>query len=206
MKQVVTGIELKALREIRNAFVRRGRFPSTRDLMRALGYRSPRSSTLIIDRLINKGFLRRKHGGNLQFVKGLENDAAHTKTIDVPLVGTVACGIPLIADENVEAMIPVSTSLAKPPAKYFLLRAEGDSMNLKGIKNGDIVLVRQQPTAQTGDSVVALIDDEATIKEFYPSPHIIVLKPKSSNKHYRPIILSKDFLIQGVVVTAIPNL
>lgn len=206
MNHIVTDKEIKALREIRNAFVHRGRFPSTRDLMKRLGYKSPRSSTLIIDRLITKGFLRRKQGGNLQFVKGLESDVTHTKTIDVPLVGTVACGIPIIADENVEAMIPVSTSLAKPPAKYFLLRAKGDSMDLKGINDGDSVLVRQQATARAGDSVIALIDNEATIKEFHPSPHAIVLKPKSTNKNHSPIILSKDFLVQGVVVTVIPNL
>ena len=128
------------------------------------------------------------------------------KTITVPLIGTVSCGFPILANENTEAMIPVTTDLAKPPAKYFLLRTKGDSMNLKGINDGDIVLVRQQSVAEPGDSVVALIDDEVTIKEFHPSSHAIVLKPKSKNKKHKPIVLTKDFQIQGVIVTTIPNL
>lgn len=206
MKQSITEKELQAVLEIRNTFVHRGKFPSARDLMKALGYRSPRSSTLMIGRLITKGFLRRRQNGSLQLVKAAENNAASVKTVNIPLVGSVACGVPVLADENIEAMIPVSTDLAKPPAKYFLLRAKGDSMDLRGINDGDIVLVRQQATAKHGDSVVALIDDEATIKEFHPSPHAIVLKPKSKNKKHKPIVLTKDFRIQGVVVIAIPNL
>lgn len=206
MNQLVTEKESKALREIRNTFFHRGRCPSTRDLMKALGYRSPRSSALIIDRLISKGFLRRRQDGILQLVKDLESSTMRAKTINVPLVGAVACGIPILAEENVEAIIPVSTELAKPPEKHFLLRARGDSMNLKGISDGDIVLVRQESTASPGDSVVALIDEEATIKEFHPSPHAIVLKPKSTNKQHKPIVLTKDFRIQGIVVTKIPNL
>ncbi|MBI4430664.1 MAG: repressor LexA [Candidatus Omnitrophica bacterium] len=206
MKYVVTEKELQAIREIRNTFVHRGKFPSTRDLMKTLGYRSPRSSALIIERLILKGFLRRRQNGSLQLVKATEGDTTSAKTVNVPLVGTVACGIPILADENIEAMIPVSTDLAKPPAKYFLLRAKGDSMDLSGINDGDIVLVRQQATATAGDSVVALIDDEATIKELHPSPHAIVLKPKSKNRQHKPIVLTKNFRIQGIVVTAIPNL
>ena len=206
MNQIVTEKESQALREIRNTFVNRGKCPSMRDLMKALGYRSPRSSALIIGRLISKGFLRRRQDGSLQFVKDLESNTMRAKTIDVPLVGAAACGVPILAEENIEAMIPVSTDMAKPPAKYFLLRAKGDSMNLRGINDGDIVLVRQQSTAETGNSVVAFIDNEATIKEFHPSPHAIVLKPKSENKRHKPIVLTKDFRIQGVVVTAIPNL
>lgn len=206
MNQMVTEKESQALREIRNTFVHRGKCPSMRDLMKALGYRSPRSSSLIISRLISKGFLRRRQDGSLQFIKDLESDTMRAKTIDVPLVGTAACGVPILAEENIEAMIPVSTDLAKPPSKYFLLRAKGDSMDLIGIHDGNIVLVRQQSTAEPGNPVVAFIDNEATIKEFHPSLHAIVLKPKSGNKQHKPIVLTKDFRIQGVVVTTIPNL
>ena len=206
MKPILSEKELQALREIRNTFVHRGKCPSMRDLMKALGYRSPRSSALIFDKLVSKGFLRRRPDGTLQFIKDLESNLMSAKTITVPLIGTVSCGFPILANENTEAMIPVTTDLAKPPAKYFLLRTKGDSMNLKGINDGDIVLVRQQSVAEPGDSVVALIDDEVTIKEFHPSSHAIVLKPKSKNKKHKPIVLTKDFQIQGVIVTTIPNL
>jgi len=78
-------------------------------------------------------------------------------------------------------------------------------MNEKGINDGDLVLVRQQLTADNGDMIVALIDDEATIKEFYRLEDIIILKPRSTNKQHTPIVLTKDFQIQGIVVTAIRN-
>lgn len=205
--QAISAKELEAIREIRNSLMHVGRIPSVRELMSSLGYRSPRSASLIIDKLIRKGVLRRKDNGNLQFVKSLGDDKTRAQTVDVPLVGMVACGAPMLAEENVEAMIPVSTKLARPPHKYFLLRAKGDSMNQKGIDDGDLVLVRQQTIAKDGDMVVALIDDEATIKEFRIGKETYVLKPRSKNKQHQPIVLTKDFQVQGVVVTtAIPKI
>jgi len=204
--QILSHKESEAIRQIRNSLMHRGRSPSIREIMSSLGYRSPRSAALIITQLINKGILRRKPDGNLQIIKNLEDDKTRAQTVDVPLIGTVACGTPALAEENTEAMIPVSIKLTRPPYKYFLLKANGDSMNKKGINDGDLVLVRQQTTAKNGDVVVALIDDEATIKEFYISGETIVLKPKSTNKQHKSIVLTKDFQIQGIVVTTIPKL
>lgn len=197
--------ELEAIRHIRNSIMDRGRAPSTRELMASLGYRSPRSAAVIIDRLIDKGFLHRRSNGNLQLIKNIKEDPTRAQTIDVPLVGTIACGTPILAEENIEGVIPVSVKLARPPHRYFLLKANGDSMNEKGINDGDLVLVRQTLTAENGEIVVALVDDEATIKELYFSKKTIVLKPRSSNNKHKPILLTKDFLIQGVVVTSIGN-
>ena len=78
----------------------------------------------------------------------------------------MACGAPIFAEENIEAKIPVSVHIAQAPYKYFFLRAKGDSMNQKDIHDGDLILIREQHTANDNDIVVALIDDEATIKEF----------------------------------------
>ena len=142
----------------------------------------------------------------MQLIKNLESDTMRAQTVDVPLVGTVACGVPMLAEENIEAMISVSINLARPPHKYFLLRAKGDSMDKKGINDGDLVLIRQQPIAENGDAVVALVDNEATIKEFHVFDEAIVLKPRSRNSQHKPIILTKDFQIQGIVVTSIANL
>jgi repressor LexA len=199
----VTNKELEAIREIRNSLMHIGRIPSMRQLMTSLGYQSPRSASLIVDKLIKKGVLRRKKDGGLQFVKSLGDDTTRAQTVDVPLVGIVACGAPMLAEENIQAKIPVSTKLAKPPHHYFLLKAQGDSMNQKGIDDGDLVLVRQETTAKDGDTVVALIDDEATIKEFRIGKETYVLRPRSTNKTHQPIVLTKDFQIQGVVVTTI---
>jgi len=79
-------------------------------------------------------------------------------------------------------------------------------MDQKGINDGDLVLVRQQPTAESGDTVVALIDDEATIKEIQVGRSSIVLKPHSSDPTHQPIVLTDNFRVQGVVVTTIPGI
>ena len=201
----ISNKELEAIREIRNSIMRVGRIPSMRELMSYLGYRSPRSASLIVNKLIKKGALRRKDDGNLQFVKSLGDDTTRAQTVDIPLVGVVACGAPILAEENIQAKIPVSTKLARPPHRYFLLKVKGDSMNQKGIADGDFVLVRQQVRAKIGDTVVALIDNEATVKEFYEAGETVILKPRSKNKQHQPIVLTKDFQIQGVVVTVIPK-
>lgn len=201
-----TNRELEAIRHIRNYLMHYGRLPSVRDLMRELGYKSPRSAAIIIDSLIDKGILEKSKGGNLKLLinDGLKDDVNHAETVDVPLVGSVACGLPIFAEENIEAYIPVSVKLSKPPNKYFLLKAKGDSMNDVDINDGDLVLVKQQPLAENGDNVVALIDDEATIKEFHHKGDTIILKPRSRNKKHQPIILTRDFIIQGIIVAIIP--
>ena len=197
--------ELEAICQIRNSLAHRGQTPSVRELMVSLGYRSPRSASIIIDQLIDKGFLARKDNGKLKLIKDIENNPARARTIKVPLIGEIACGTPIFAEENFEMMIPISVKLAPSPHKYFLLRAKGGSMNKKKINDGDLVLVRQQPSAKTGDIVVAIIDDEATIKELQLSNSAIVLKPRSTNKRHQPIILDRDFLIQGIVVGVVPD-
>ncbi|MDA2922830.1 transcriptional repressor LexA [Patescibacteria group bacterium AH-259-L07] len=205
-KQQLTHKESEAIRQIRSFLMRYGRAPSVRKLMSVMGYRSPRSTAVIINQLIRKGFLRRKPDDSLQLIKNLKDDKTHAQTVEIPLVGEVACGTMVLAEENIEAMIPVSTKLVRPPHKYFLLKAHGDSMNKANINDGDLILVRQQLSAENNDVVVALIDDETTIKEFHFSNEAIVLKPRSKNKQHRPIILTRDFQIQGVVVKSIPNL
>lgn len=195
----------EALRHIRNAIMLKGSMPSVRELMVMMSYKSPRSAGILIEELEANGFLQRKFNGSFQLVKDLENEFGG-RTVAVPLVGSVPCGSPLLAEENIEAIIPVSTSLARPGYKYFLLRAQGDSMNKSGIENGDLMLIRQQPTAENGDRVVALIDDEATVKEFHHQGHVVTLMPRSTNPAHQPIVLAHDFQIQGVVLTTIPKI
>src|SRR3989338_1339347 len=152
--------ETHALREIRNSIINFGRCPSLRDLMNTLGYRSPRSASLLVNKLISKGILRRNSSGSLQIVRDFE-DKANMQTIDIPLLGTAPCGMPIFTEENIQAVFPVSTKLAKPPHKYFLLRTKGDSMDKKGIDDGDFILVKRQSTAESGDAIVALVDNRS---------------------------------------------
>lgn len=196
---------IEALKHIRSWVMQYGKMPSVRDLMNEMGYKSPRSPMLLMDELTKNGFLERKSDGSYRMVKDLTTEGM-TRTVSVPLVGNVTCGMPMLAEENIEAMIPVSTSLARPGYKYFFLRAIGDSMNQAGINNGDLILVRHQNVAENGQIVVALIDDEATVKEFRYKEHVVTLIPKSTNPKHKPIILEREFQVQGIVITTIPNL
>lgn len=198
--------ELEAFRFIRNAIVHGGFSPSVRDLRDELKYKSPRSALLILNSLIERGWIQRNKSGDLQVRKDLKEQEDHARTVELPLVGAVSCGVPILAEENVEAYISVSQSIISSGSKYFLLRATGDSMNQAGIQDEDILLVRQQNHANNGEKVVALIDDEATVKEFSKNNGFVVLKPRSSNKKHKPIIVSDNFSIQGVVVATLPDL
>lgn len=195
---------LKALKYIRNTLVYTGKAPSVREIKDELGYNSPNSAVFIINQLINAGYIG-KQDGRLILLKCLESEKDHARTIKVPIVGTAPCGQPLLAEQNIEGYISVSTNLAKPAYNHFLLHAFGDSMNDKGINDGDLVLVRQQSDADSGDTIVALIDDEATIKEYRKGDNIVSLLPKSKNKIHKPIILDHDFQIQGIIISIISN-
>lgn len=201
-----TSKQMEAIHHIRNWIMHRARTPSVRELMVDLDYKSPRSVQDILEQLKKKGVIKKLGHGVYQLVMSPDFDSTHAQTISVPIVGTVVCGMSMLAEENIEGYIPVSASLAKAGSKYYLLHAQGDSMNKVGVNEGDLVLVRQQPTANDGDKVVALIDGEATIKEFHRTQNMIILKPKSSNKKHKPIILTDDFQVQGVVVASIPDL
>lgn len=204
--QQLTPREIEAFKFIRNSVVHGAGSPSIRDVQTELKYKSPRSAALIVETLVLKGWIERRADCGWRVLKDLEEEPNHGRTVEVPLVGTAACGTPLLAEENIEAMIPVSINLARPGHRYFFLRAKGNSMDQADINDGDLVLVRQQQTAENGNIVVALIDDEATIKEFRQTPTAVVLTPRSSSKEHLPIILTNEFQVQGVVVTAVSGL
>jgi repressor LexA len=198
--------ETWAFRFIRNSLIQSGKSPSIRQIQKELKYGSPRSAAVIVEELIRKRWIERGLDGLLKVIREPAEINSTARTVPIPLVGTVACGAPMLAQENIEAMIPVSTALARPGHRYFLLRAMGESMNQAAINDGDLVLVRQQSTADSGMVVVALIDDEATIKEYHRTSNAVILKPKSSDKNIQPIILTQEFQIQGVVIASFSGL
>jgi repressor LexA len=186
---------------------REGVPPSVREMQAIGGFRSPRSVGQFLDALEAAGYVERAGGArNTRVLRRPPNELPdHADTVLIPVVGRVAAGRPILAAENVEEHLAVSTKLARRAAGHFLLRVRGDSMNRAGIKDGDLVLVRQQESADTGQVVVALIDDEATVKRFRRGRDAIVLEPASSNKSHRPIVVDGEFRIQGVVVASIPG-
>jgi repressor LexA len=188
---------------IRNKLVHTGRPPSLRTIAAFLGYKSPRSVQLMLERLRDEGRIYYA-GGEIKLVHQPELSTSEA-TIDVPIVGTVAAGNLTFAEQVVDDYLKVSTRLAKPGHDYFILRVKGNSMNRSGINDGDLVLVRQQPDARKGEIVVALVDDEATVKYFHRDRGVVILKPDSTDGSFKPIILSDQMIIQGVVVETIPN-
>lgn len=124
--------------------------------------------------------------------------------IRVPVLGTIACGIPKFAEENIEEYVRLPVALFGK-GNFFILRTYGDSMIEAGIDNGDLVLIRQQNYADEGQIVVALMEDEATLKRFYPEPkkHRIRLHPE--NSHMDDIYVD-NCEIQGVAVKVLKDL
>ena len=192
----------KAFALIRNKIIHYGESPSLREINDVTGGKSPRSASLVIDRLIDAELIKKI--GRQLVLMGVPSSTS-ISTVEVPLIGAVTCGTPALAEENIQTYIPVSTALAKKGSKYFILRAIGDSMNQAGINSGELLLIRQQDTAQDGEKVVALINDEATVKIFERANGVVVLRPKSSNKTHKPIILTDNCIIQGVVVAVLPE-
>lgn len=120
--------------------------------------------------------------------------------IRIPLVGSAPCGNPLLGEENIDEYIEVSKSKLKPKVKYFIVSADGDSMNRAGINDGDLVLCRYSEKAETGDRVVALLGGEnVTIKYYDKQGGRRVLLPKSSNPIHKPIFPTEGDEVQGVV-------
>jgi repressor LexA len=205
-KHTVAKKEIELLRVIRNWFMQKGYSPSIRDLQKTLEYKSPRSITVLMERLKRKGLIERNDAGDLKVNEQSSwGDQTGSKTIDIPLLGVVACGAPMLAEENILDRIPIDVNIARAPYKYFLLRAKGTSMNKKDIEEGDLLLVRIQSTANNGDIVVALVNDEATVKEYKKVGNIVILKPHSTDPDNKRIILTENLVIQGVVVLVIPK-
>ena len=120
-----------------------------------------------------------------------------------PVVGTVACGKPLLAEENVETYLPLPTSILGK-GKFFILKAHGDSMKNAGINDGDYVVVRKQDSAEVGQIVVALIDDEATLKRYYLDNERQQVRLHPENDKYEDMYFD-NIIIQGVAVKVISD-
>jgi repressor LexA len=201
---ILSDNDKKTFAYIRNRIIHLGVGPTFREINEFTGKSSPRSASLVIERLVRAGLLK-KVGRRIKLRDPDLELKTSVATVDVPLVGSVACGVPILAVENIDTYIPVSTALAKKGGSYFLLRAVGNSMNQAGIGDKDILLVRHQNDANNGDRVVALINDEATVKHYERTAQAVILRPKSSEKQHKPIVLTDNCEIQGVVVAVLPS-
>lgn len=137
-------------------------------------------------------------------VRSITSARIRAEATSAPIVGSIACGTPILAVENIEEYVRLPVSLFGR-GNFFILRAKGDSMIEVGIEDGDLVLIRQQDSADPGQIVVALVDDEATLKRYYPEPkkHRIRLHPENSRMDdiYVPYCQ-----VQGVAVKVLKDL
>ena len=122
----------------------------------------------------------------------------------LPVVGSIACGTPLLAEENIEKYLPIPTEFLGN-GKYFILRANGDSMIKANIKDGDYVIIKQQETAEVGQIIVALINDEATLKRYYLDDKRQKVRLHPENDEMQDMYF-KNVIIQGIAVKVIKDL
>lgn len=179
-------------REIR----RKGYPPSVREIGEAVGLRSSATVHAHLARLEEKGYIRRDPV-KPRAIEVLEDDPYYRKkrVVNVPVVGRVTAGTPILAVENIEDVFPLPYELVGDE-NVFLLRVRGESMIEAGIYDGDYVLVRQQQHARDGDIVVALLGDEATVKRFYKEQDHVRLQPENS---LMDPIITRDVQILGKV-------
>jgi repressor LexA len=193
----------EVLSAINEALIKRGFPPTIEELRQALGVGSTRTVLRYLRWLEEEGDIERWEGA--RGLRPLRSDISTVQTRAVPVVGQAPAGPLLLAEQNIDGWVQMSKKIARPSSECFLLRVRGNSMNKakvagEKIEDGDLVLVRRQATANDGDIVVALIDGEATIKRFARASGYFVLKPDSTNAEHRPIVVDRDFYIQGIVV------
>ncbi len=167
--------------------------PSVREICLAVGLSSPSTVQRYINSLEEKGYIL-KSGSKKRAIK-LSKQENGVDILNVPVVGSVAAGQPILAEENIQEYFPLPINYAAKN-DMFMLKVRGESMLNAGILDGDYVIVEQQKTARNGDIVVALLEDSATVKTFYKEKDHIRLQPENDN--YKPIIAS-DIQILGRV-------
>lgn len=208
----LTKIQTKIIEYIKQEIRKNGYPPSVREIGAAVGLKSTSSVHNQLHNLERKGYIRRVTSKQraievVGFNTYLEPEDAErfdeptvvSDIVNVPILGSVAAGYPLLAEENVEDHYPMPVDVVGNQ-KCFMLHVNGDSMMDAGIFDGDLVLCRQQIDATDGDIVVALIDDETTVKFFYREKDRVRLEP--ANDDYEPIF-ARNLKIQGRVIAVL---
>ncbi|MBQ8233064.1 MAG: transcriptional repressor LexA [Lachnospiraceae bacterium] len=192
----ITAKQQEILDYIKNEILKKGYPPTVREICETVHLKSTSSVHSHLETLEKNGYIRRDPtkpraieicDDSFQMVR--------TEMVSLPVVGNVAAGQPILAEENIEEYFPVPAEMV-PKGESFILNVRGDSMVNAGILNGDRVFVNQCSTANNGDIVVALIDDSATVKRFYREKDHIRLQPE--NDYMDPIIVD-DCEILGKV-------
>ena len=201
---VLTERQRRILTVIRDWAVKHGYAPSTREIGDAIGMASTSSVSRHLRVLEDLGFLRRGRTVSRpidvrMYLESSAPEARSESTVGVPLVGTIAAGTPILAEEETGELLNLPRDLVGR-GTLFCLRVQGDSMIDAAICDGDIVVVRQQPEAYNGDIVAAMIDEEATVKVFRRRAGHVLLEPR--NPAYE-VIDGDNAVILGIVVSVL---
>ena len=182
---------------IKSEILKKGYPPAVREICEAVHLKSTSSVHSHLETLEKNGYIRRDPT-KPRAIEIIDDEFSLTRreTVNVPIVGTVAAGVPILARQNIENYFPIPSEFM-PNAQTFMLRVKGDSMVNIGINSGDLVLVEQGNDARNGDVVVALVEDSATVKTFYREKGHVRLQPE--NDSMDPIIVNSDLQILGKV-------
>lgn len=192
----ITNKQEEILNYIKNEILKRGFPPTVREICQTVGLKSTSSVHSHLESLEKNGYIRRDPT-KPRAIEILDDsfNLLRREMVNVPVVGTVAAGQPILAEQNIDSYFPIPAEFM-PNEQSFILRVKGESMVNAGIMDGDQVIVRQQGTARNGDIVVALVDDSATVKTFYKEDGHYRLQPE--NDSMDPIIVD-DCQILGKV-------
>lgn len=193
----ISAKQLEILEYIKSQILERGFPPAVRDICEAVNLKSTSSVHSHLETLEKNGYIKRDPT-KPRAIEVLD-DSFHMirrEMVNVPIIGRVAAGEPILAEQNIENYFPIPMEFM-PNKQTFMLKVKGESMINAGILDGDYVLVKEQATADNGEMVVALIEDGATVKTFYKEEGIIRLQPE--NDTMEPIIVP-DCVILGKVI------
>lgn len=191
--------QIEILLFIKSSIQKKGYPPSVREICKGVKLKSTSTVHSYLGNLEEKGYIR-KDPTKPRAIEVLNRDEdylfAPKKTVDIPIVGKVTAGQPILAIENIQETFPIPLEIAEK-GSMFMLEVQGESMINAGIFDGDYVLVKQQNNAENGDIIVALLDDEATIKRFFKEKDCVRLQPE--NESMSPL-LTKNVVILGKVI------
>ena len=193
----ITDKQREILEYIKEMILKKGYPPAVREICEAVHLKSTSSVHSHLESLEKNGYIRRDPT-KPRTSEILDDDFALTRRelVNVPVIGTVAAGTPILAEQNIEDYLPIPAGIL-PNKEVFMLKVKGNSMIEAGIYNGDKVIVAKQPNAENGDKVVALVDDSATVKTFYKENGHFRLQPENSSMD--PIILDQVEILGKVI-------
>ncbi|MDY6843165.1 MAG: transcriptional repressor LexA [Thermodesulfobacteriota bacterium] len=200
MKRDLTNRQQEIFQHIKDTIKQRGYPPSLREIGKAMEISSLEGVRCHLNALEKKGYIKRNSTHrSIVIPAGSETVRAdNEETVRIPLLGKIAAGTPILAEQNIEDWIPLPRFLVKSTRGLFMLKVKGDSMREAHILNGDLIVARHQVDAENGEVIVAVIDGEATVKRFYRESDQVRLQP--AHPGYEPIILKRNFQICGKVI------